>query len=96
MLEICKMLTLSMEHISEKSIQLLENEPKNNILWLTVYPKDEFGFWIHVPDYFDEEEHDLPEDIFRCMELAHRNGCTWLCLDVDGEVAEELEVFHFH
>ena len=97
-MEIAKMLVLSTAHIKEETSLLLEREPNENRLGLSVYEKAEFGFWIYVPEnlqeHFLDKEH-LPADLWQCLELAHKNDCRWLCLDCDGPVEEELETYEW-
>ena len=95
-MEIAKMLTLSTAHISDESAVMLERECDEDNLGLSVYHKAEYGFWIYcspiMEDDFNNGEH-IPEDVWNCMKLAHENDCTWLCLDCDGEIIDELPIF---
>lgn len=92
-MDITKCLTVSTAHVSEQTAAKLKYEPTMNQLWISVYEKGEYGFWIYVPEYLPEMAVNIPEDLFRCLSLAQRNGCEWLCLDCDGEVLESLAVY---
>ena len=98
-MEIAKMLTLSTAHISEESVVMLEREVDKDKMGLIVYTKGEFGFWIYCPAALIEDEEYgkeyIPEDIWNCMKLAQDNDCTWLCLDCDGEIIDELPTFEW-
>lgn len=93
-MDITKCLTISTMHISlETEEKLLEEEYKNN-MFLTVYRKSNFGFWIYVPCDKDEFHTDnVPKDLRGCMDLAHENDCRWLCLDCDGEDVDCLQKY---
>lgn len=87
MLEIDKIITVSTFHISYDSYTWLELECEtyNNPL-ICPYKKDEFGFvlYINKQAYFAIDKPDIPDDIYRLIQLAIDNDCAYLCLDVDG------------
>ena len=97
-MEITKMLTISNGHVSDETWQKLAREASAEfgvILPMAVYAKSEYGFFIccEICDHRDDIEL-VPDDLLLCMELAHENGCTWLCLDDDGEIVPELPFYH--
>lgn len=47
-----------------------------------VYPKGEYGWWIHIPQNMRRET--LSKDLADCIDLAVNNDCRWLCLDRDA------------
>lgn len=68
------------------------------MLPLSIYDKEEFGWWIYVPQNmieFYKGGEDIPEDLWSCMLLAWENNCTWLCLDCDGQEVDELEMYEW-
>ena len=95
-LEICKMLTISTAHIKEETAKILEDHSSSLIDYdLVIYDKDEFGWWIHLPDEDYKELHNVPDDLKVCLNLAVENGCEWLCLDCDGEVVDCLPTYEW-
>ena len=92
-MEITKMLTLSTAHITKDTAKLLEVEPNTDEMQLCVYNKADFGWFIYVNDFL--EDRGIPDDLYKCLELAKENDCNWLCLDCDGDVVDELEVYEW-
>lgn len=100
MLDIQRCLTISTAHIKEDTAIKLDREPTLNNMCITVYKKLEYGYWIYCPedmlDYYDNNKYKkIPEDLWNCMLLAHKNNCEWLCLDCDEELIDELEVYEW-
>lgn len=93
-MEISKMLTLSTAHITEQTAIGLEKATKSAEpdLDLCVYTKEGYGFFIHIPDDW-QDGRNIPPDLRDCMELADSHNCKWLCLDRDGDVTEKLQVY---
>ena len=90
-MEICKMLTVSTAHVSEKTAELLD---KDDIYGVVVYPKDQYGWFIVIEeDCMNDYKDDIPNELLRLMKFTKANNCDWLCLDCDGEVIEYLETF---
>ena len=86
-MEISKMLTVSTGHISKETSELLENDK----LDIVVFDKGEWGWFIHIPDDYDD--FDLPIELHKLMNFAKDLNCDWLCLDCDGDVLDYFEVF---
>lgn len=89
-MDITKVLTISMAHITEETCEKLQAESEQNDMGLCVYDKAEYGYWIYIGSL---DEKNLPEDLRMCMELAQKNDCQWLCLDCDGEEVPELPTY---
>lgn len=94
-LETCEMLTLSTAHISEKTAELLRQEPYTNAMGLSVYEKksscdESYGWFIYLPNVLDQ---NIPSDLEVCLKLAQDNHCGILCLDCDGPVIPMLESY---
>ena len=98
-LEICKMLTLSTAHIKETTAEAIEKRYDSHLCnWpdeLSIYNKEEFGWWIHLPDDSVENLCNVPGDLAACLNLAEENGCEWLCLDCDGLIATCLPTYEW-
>jgi len=93
-MEICKMMTLSLDHISEKTIRFLEEAVESGEV--VCYEKEGYGFWIFTRNYYDDIDafrKNVPEDLFLLMGLSFAHGCDWLCLDVDGPIEEFLVTY---
>lgn len=104
MIDITKMLTLSTAHITKETADKLNIDCKPALpeeyfkhgfcfnLGISVYPKDEYGWFLWVPFSAIEK---LPSDLEQCVRLAHRNGCVWLCLDSDGLIDPSLKTYEW-
>lgn len=94
--EIRKILTISNAHIMEQTAMKLEEavEKMESNMGLCVYEKKEYGFFVQIPDIWGKE-YNIPVDLAECINLAHDNGCEWLCLDRDGESLRELPVYEW-
>lgn len=107
MLPIDKMLTISTAHVSQETAKLLDQEPEDNRMALTVYekgaPGESFGWFIYLdPHYqgsgFSEQlaaHGRIPEDLAGCLRLANDAGCGILCLDQDGAVLPYLKTYEW-
>jgi hypothetical protein len=89
-LETPRMLVLSTAHITYKTSQALANG-------LGCIPagvaRREYG-WI-IPIYKQWAEHEegddpVPADLIAIRDFAVANGCTWICLDQDGDILDAL------
>lgn len=89
-----KMLDLSTAHITENTADALNEGYDFN---LVIYPKAEYGWFIHVPDeeFFEDEEKvfDLPTDLVRLIDIARVKECTWIMLDRDGSIHDNLPTY---
>lgn len=89
-LEIAKTLTLSTSHIKESTAQFLNDESREH---LTVYAKNEFGWFIYITDQIDHEVTLITDDLSAVIQLALDNECSILCLDADGPIVDELNLY---
>lgn len=102
-MDITKMLTISTGHVTFETAELLNDEADTwtNLNLPAIYTKGEYGYMIHVPeDFLDEDEdgplyHDIPGDLHEVMSFAFAHDCNWLCLDRDGEVLKELNYYEW-
>lgn len=90
-MEITKMLTLSTAHITEETANKLNYELNNDVMFIAVYAKEDYGWFIYIPEDF--EEIDVPDDLMKLLLFAKDLNCGILCLDRDGEVFDYLEKF---
>ncbi len=92
-LEITSILTLSTVHVSEKTREMLDEEPETNTMTLSVYQKSDYGWFVYIPDDVAkglESKDGIPEDLKACVTLAIEHGCSILCLDCDGPELDAL------
>ena len=103
-MEISKMLTVSTSHISKETAGLLtEICDYSKESELIIYPKrfkeDYYGWFIFVSEelVIDDMYKNTPKDLMRCLLLALKMECDWLCLDRDGEVLNNpyLDVYEW-
>lgn len=85
-----KMMTLSTAHISEETAYLLDDELTVTKWGLIAYEKSAYGWFINLG--FDEL-FNVPLDLLHCINYALENGCSWLCLDRDGDEADDLPTY---
>lgn len=88
-MDITRILTISTAHITEETDKKLQDNSEFNLMALSVYKKEDYGYWIYVDSPCD----DVPEDLKQCLELALKYDCQWLCLDCDGEEVPELPTY---
>ena len=91
--DISKILTINTCHISEETAKALKSQATDATYPLVIYSKDNFGWFIFIPDYYSDDKEDTPEDLHKCIELALKNDCSWLCIDCDGPETDELEKY---
>jgi len=84
--------TLSIYHVSSETDALIS---EGELIELSVYPKDEFGWWIELTDDQDYNKAHIPEDIKACIAYARSLGCTWLCLDCEGPEVKTLKKYEW-
>lgn len=94
-LEIDLVLTLSTAHIDKETSKELDREGSDTY-GLVVYPKGKYGWWIYIPEKWedfrgempwDEYLKTLPEGLANCINLALENNCRWLCIDQGADTA---------
>lgn len=93
-LEISKMLTINIKHITEETSFLLDEcdvDSKMRDLPPT-FNKRDYGWFIYVGDI---DCYEMPKDLQKCCELAIDSDCDWLCFDVEGPVVSELEIYEW-
>ena len=103
-LEIGKLLTISTAHISRETADLLELAVKDDtdLSLPVVFTKGEYGYVVHISEELTGDRNadlnlysDTPEDLYKCQKLAVENGCDWLVLDRDGDIADGLPVYEW-
>lgn len=98
-LEINKMLTISIGHISDETDKRIMKGVGKNInapLDLCIFPKGDYGYFIFIDEKFYKEYHselNVPDDLDQCIRFAIDNDCAWLCLDCDGIEVNELPIY---
>ena len=97
-MDICKMLTISTAHIKQETAAILDKSYSGPIPgWLYaigLYDKDEYGWFIMDWDY--RSVNTFPADLLECIKVAEKHGCTWLCLDCDGEVLSSIPTYDWN
>ena len=97
--EVAKMLTLSTGHISKDTAGMIahecESKPDRSAAFPVCYEKGPYGFVIYISPDYDPKNTDIPSDLAKCINIAALLGCTWLCLDRDGPISEQLPVYEW-
>ena len=94
-MEISKMLTISTAHISTETAAKLDlTQEVNGDIGIVYFNKGDYGWFIWLSDDdFYYEDKKIPSDLLDVMKFAKNNGCSWLCLDCDGEILNCLKTF---
>ena len=92
-MDISKMLTVSTAHISKETAEMLDKD--TDTLDIVVYNKKEYGWFIYIPFYYDNNKLYIPKDLHNLLIFAKDSSCDWLCLDRDGEILENLETYEW-
>ena len=92
------MLTLSTAHVTKETMKLIDEEVKNNrFLSLSVYAKEDFGWFIYLDKEaftkFNRDCMDMPDDLKMLIDFAFDHGCDMLCLDGNGEELPYLRTY---
>lgn len=82
-----KMLDASTVHIKSSTAQWLETHP------IIMYDKGEYGWFIYTQS--EELPADTPDDLIDVINYANSLGCSWLMLDRDGDIIDELGYFEW-
>lgn len=90
-MEVLKMLALSTSHLTSDTADDINYD---NIDGLIRYRKDEYGWFVYVPEE-NWEFHDHPADIYDCLVFARKNGFDWIMFDRDVEPIDELPVYEW-
>ena len=97
--EITSALTLSTGHISQATSEIIAKECEHNSDRGTEFPvcyeKGPYGFIVHIAPDYDPHDSAIPKDLAQCMNTAALLGCEWLCLDRDGPVTEQLDIYEW-
>lgn len=91
-MDISKMLTISIAHITKETDNELQHNP-DKFEELFYYNADGWEYMIWISPHTTLE--DIPEDLRMCIELARQNDCKWLCLDCDGDEVSELPTYYW-
>lgn len=91
-----RIVTISTAHITEQTnagLGALPYSHNGNPWCLTTFPKGDFGWWVRVPQPGEMPPPYVPEELGNAIEYARSLGCTWLCLDRDGDKTHALPEF---
>lgn len=90
-MEIVKMLTISTAHIKQETAELFND--CDIPFDIGIYDKKSYGWFLF--DWDLSQAIDIPLDLLACFRLAEEHGCTWLCLDCDGEIVKDLPTYEW-
>lgn len=90
MIEIRSMLVLSTGHVSDETRKILEGEAVKD--WPVVGFNGVFGWVIYA---HDDDDPDIPRDLWSVFEYARSKGCDYIMFDADADTIEELPVFEW-
>ncbi|MGX5188168.1 DUF5983 family protein [Streptomyces avermitilis] len=83
----------STSHITEETNHWLAEQAahQDKVQGLVVYPKSSFGWMIPLTDGLRAE--DLPEDLQGIFQFATFKECSWIMLDCDAGLIDELPCY---
>lgn len=88
-----KILTLSTAHVTEKTLNILKNDPA--AYNIDSYEKQDadssYGFFIYITDNYIPKE--VPNDLKGVLSYAISKKCSIVCLDQDGLVTSRLPLY---
>jgi hypothetical protein len=90
-----KIITLSTEHIKQETGEFLNEESSfQKEPSITVYKKDEFGWFVYITvPKLAEDNHKIPEDLDKCIQYAIKHECMVLCFDCDEPPVYGLPIY---
>lgn len=87
---ISNMITISTAHITEETAILLNDDRTVGKWGVVAYAKSVYGWFI--PLVF-EELTNVPSDLLDCIGYARDHNCSWLFLDQDGDIVDDLPIY---
>ena len=88
-----KILTLSTAHVTEKTLDILSNDPA--AYNIDSYEKRDadgsYGFFIYITDNYIPKE--MPDDLKGVLSYAISRKCSVVCLDQDGPYDKMTEEY---
>ena len=96
-LEISKVLCANTAHISQQTAdELIWNR---HTFSHPIYPKENncgesYGWFVLTCD-LEDEQYNIPDDLWEAMKFAEENGCDWLNLDADGPIVDGLKTYEW-
>lgn len=87
------MLVLSTAHITREASDYLDNVLASDTRDLVLYPHSDYGWLILAPRENDYEPKTPHEELNAVLEFAKNLGVSWVLLDADGEILNNLPVF---
>ncbi|MCC2248928.1 hypothetical protein JUJ52_03015 [Virgibacillus sp. AGTR] len=88
-----RMLVLSTAHLTNDDRKWLNEQTVHNNPRLVVYPKSEYGWFIPIIEDSDFLKEDVPENIVKLLQFTRVTRCTWLMLDRDADIINELPIY---
>ena len=73
---------------------MVNRQTKEPTEGLCVYEKTG-GYFVYVPDDFDYEEMNLPEDVETIIAFAIGCGVDWICFDSDGPIENGFKTYEW-
>ncbi|WP_050614422.1 DUF5983 family protein [Bacillus testis] len=97
-----KILTLSRVHIQKGTGEWLDqqaNLTKGNDVDFPVFKKEDDGWFIPVKERLVTEElkekHKVPVEFFDVLNYAVTHKCTWILIDHEGDIIEDLTQYNW-
>lgn len=88
--QILRVLDLSTAHIDPKTMDLLDDTRKD--AWPVCGSPLPNGYFIYA---HDEDDPEIPRDLWACIEFARANDCSDLRFDCGGPVYEALPAYDY-
>lgn len=85
-----RLLTVSTAHLKETTADKAEQ----GLLPVPCFNKGGYGWFIFVGDGENDSLIDYP-DLQGLIDICRSEGCTWLCLDADGPLIDDLPKYEW-
>lgn len=94
---ISNMLEMSTVHITEETARWIDAQVIEENPTIIVYPKKDWGWLIHTHDFHGNELtiDEIPNDLVFLFGMATGAQCSWIMLDSDAGIYEDLPQYEW-
>lgn len=82
-------LDISTAHLAPETMEFLDSRRKE--AWPVIGGHIPYGYFVYA---HDEDDPEIPRDLWACFEFAHTNGCSHLRFDAHTAPYAALPTYH--